>query len=144
MLIWLFHAIYLLGVSCMYHSSRFVSRIWPHTCISGMEGCPNFFSGRLKIKSPLYSINFILLIFIFSIFLTLFPKTLPCFLHLIQFQMCWFSRTKECTGRHILLNSTKWGMLAVEMSSFAEETPNDAYTTLCSNLIGCSTLSQLY
>ena len=38
MLIWLFHVIYLLCVSCMYHISRFVSRIWPN--ISGM---PNLF-----------------------------------------------------------------------------------------------------
>ena len=35
-------------------------------------------------------------------------------------------------------------MLTFETSSFAEETPYGAYTTLSQNLIGCSTLSQLY
>ena len=35
-------------------------------------------------------------------------------------------------------------MLTFEMSSFTEETPNGAYTTLSQNLIGCLTLSQLH
>ena len=35
-------------------------------------------------------------------------------------------------------------MLSLELSSIASEIPNDAYTTLGRNLIGCSTLSQEY
>ena len=58
--------------------------------------------------------------------------------------MCWFSGTEECTGGHNLLNSTQWGMLTFEMSSFAKETLKNAFTTLSQNLIGCSTLSQFY
>ena len=33
-------------------------------------------------------------------------------------------------------------MLTLELSSHVLEIPNDAYTTLSRNLIGCSTLSQ--
>ena len=35
-------------------------------------------------------------------------------------------------------------MLTLELSSIVLEIPNDAYTTLSRNLIGCSTLSQEY
>mgnify|MGYP001796864326 CR=1 FL=1 len=35
-------------------------------------------------------------------------------------------------------------MLTLELSSIALEIPDDAYTTLSRNLIGCSTLSQEY
>ena len=35
-------------------------------------------------------------------------------------------------------------MLTLELSSYVLEIPNDAYTTLSRNLIGCSTLSQEY
>ena len=36
----------------------------------------------------------------------------------------------------------QWGMLTLELSAIVLEIPNDAYTTLSQNLIGCSTLSQ--
>ena len=36
----------------------------------------------------------------------------------------------------------KYLMLTLEFSSYLLEIPNDAYTTLSQNLIGCSTLSQ--
>ena len=36
------------------------------------------------------------------------------------------------------------GHLTLELSSTELEIPNDAYTTLSRNLIGCSTLSQEY
>ena len=35
-------------------------------------------------------------------------------------------------------------MLALELSSYVLEIPNDAFTTLCQILIGCSKLSQEY
>ena len=35
-------------------------------------------------------------------------------------------------------------MLSLELSSIASEIPNDAYTTIGRNLVGCSTLRQEY
>ena len=35
-------------------------------------------------------------------------------------------------------------MFTLELSSYIQETPNNAYTTLGRNLIGCSTLSREY
>ena len=65
------HVTYLLGVSCMYQSLQdLTSYIWD---------AQTFFLEEPKIKSPLYSINFILLIFIFSLFWTLFAETLHVF-----------------------------------------------------------------
>ena len=36
------------------------------------------------------------------------------------------------------------GILALELSSYVLDIPNDFYTTMSQNLIGCSTLSQEY
>ena len=45
---------------------------------------------------------------------------------------------------YMLLLAEFAGMLTLELSSYLLEITNDAYTTLQSILIGCSTLSQEY
>ena len=55
-----------------------------------------------------------------------------------------FKNTLATNNDQALAVFSQKGMLTLELSSYVLETPNDAYTTLRQNLIGCSTLSQEY